>query len=163
MSAAPCQKASQPQESQRGCRRFRNLADGKGADGHGTAVAGRTGPASQGQPVQVKNRLVIIDFRFVDQGRVSKECLHIGRTVFRQEIDGELAGIGVGNGAAFPGNIHIVSIIGKGPCISGGGKTEGRRLRIVRSCAQGKDGAISKLEVGNVHHKGIGGPGQGDI
>ena len=25
-----------------------------------------------------------------------------------------------------------------------------------------KNGAISKLEVGNVHHKGIGGPGQGD-
>ena len=33
MSAAPCQKASQSQERQRGYRRFRNLADGKGTDG----------------------------------------------------------------------------------------------------------------------------------
>ena len=55
MSAAPCQKASQSQERQRGYRRFRNLADGKGMNSHGTAIASRAGPAPQGQPVQVEN------------------------------------------------------------------------------------------------------------
>ena len=34
MSAAPCQQSSQPQESQRGCLRFQNLADGKGMNTH---------------------------------------------------------------------------------------------------------------------------------
>ena len=76
------------------------------------------------------------------------ECLHIGRAVFRQEIDGEHAGIDVGNGAAFPGNIHVISIIGKSPGIGGGRKTEGRRLRVVCSKAQREHGAISKLEAG---------------
>ena len=55
LSAPPCKQAPQSQERQRGCCRFRNLADGKGMNSHGTAIACRAGPAPQGQPVQVKN------------------------------------------------------------------------------------------------------------
>lgn len=104
-----------------------------------------------------------MDLRFVDQGRISQERLHVSGTVLLQKIDGKLAGITVRNGATLPGNIHIIPIIGKGPRISSGGKTESRRLRIVGARAQGKNGTVAKMEVGNVHHQGIGSLGQGNI
>lgn len=111
---------------------------------HGTAIACRAGPAPQGQPVQVKNCLFIMDLRFVDQGRISQERLHVSGTVLLQKIDGKPAGITVRNGAALPGNIHIIPIIGKSPRIGSGGKTESRRLRIVGARAQGKTGPLPR-------------------